>query len=168
MSHFLYLMRHSQSADKQPGQSDKERELTQQGMHDALLAGRYLAQQKINLDVVICSTAVRAHRTAELLSDILQFDTAKLQLDDELYTASVRTFLSLVTQLDELHAHVMCVGHNPVISYLAEYLTKAEIGDMPPAGIAVIRLNVAHWKEMNQTTGELVALLTPDNFRNDK
>jgi phosphohistidine phosphatase len=168
MSHFLYLMRHAQSADKQPGQSDKERELTQQGMHDALLAGRYLTHQKINFDLVICSTAVRAHRTAELLTETFQFDADKLQLEDELYTASVRTFLGLVTQLDELHTHVMCVGHNPVISYLAEYLTKAEIGDMPPAGIAIIRLNVTHWRETNQSTGELMALLTPDNFKHDK
>ena len=167
MSRFLYLMRHAQSADKQPSQPDKERKLTQQGMQDALFAGRYLAKQKINLDLVLCSTAIRAINTASLVIEPLKLDPSKIQLEEELYTASVRTFLGIVTQLDEPHTSVMFVGHNPVISYLAEYLTKAEIGDMPPAGLTIIRYNGAHWKDINQGSAEFVTMLAPDNFRNE-
>ncbi|HEY3430070.1 MAG TPA: phosphohistidine phosphatase SixA [Cyclobacteriaceae bacterium] len=166
MSRFLYLMRHAQSADKQPGQPDKERELTQQGVQDAMLAGKYLQHQKINLDLLLCSTAVRANRTAELIIESINLDSNKVQFEDELYTASVRTFLALITQLDDSAGSVMCIGHNPVISYLAELLTKAEIGDMPPAAMTIIRFNANHWKDVHQGTGEFISILTPEQFKN--
>lgn len=165
MSHFLYLMRHAQSADKHLSQSDKERELTPKGLNDAILIGAYLHRQKINFDLVVSSTAVRAKHTAELVIDAAKLMPDKIQLDDELFTASVRTFLSVVNQLHDSFSHVMCVGHNPVISYLAEYLTKAEIGDMPPAGLAIIQFKGQHWKEISQGSGELMSLLTPENLK---
>ena len=164
MSRFLYLMRHAQSADKQPGQPDKERELTQQGVQDAMLAGKYLQHQKIIPEIIISSTAIRAKHTAELVIDVCKLMTEKLLLEEELYNASVRTFLEFVNQLEDSYQAIMCVGHNPVISYLAEYLTKAEIGDMPPAGLAVIRFNALQWKEINQGSGTLDIFLTPANL----
>ena len=167
MPRFLYLMRHAQSADKQSGQSDKERELTQKGMRDALIIGRHITAQKINLDLIISSTATRANHTAELVSGTLKLDEDKFQLEDELYEASVRTFLSLINQFDETLNHILCVGHNPVISYLAEYLTKAEIGDMPPAGLAIIQCNVNHWREVKQESCELITMITPANLEHD-
>jgi phosphohistidine phosphatase len=166
MSRFLYLMRHAQSVDKHLNQPDKERELTPQGMNDALSIGSYLYRQKINFDLIASSTAIRAKHTAEMVVDGAKMMSDKILIDDELYTASVRTFLAFVNQLDDALTHVMCVGHNPVISYLAESLTKAEIGDMPPAGIAIIKLNVQHWKEINQGSGELINLLLPENLKN--
>jgi phosphohistidine phosphatase len=164
MSRFLYLMRHGQSADKQPGQADKERELTPQGMRDTLSIGGYLYSQKINLDLILSSTTIRAKHTAELIIDAAKLNPDKLQVDEELYTASVSTFLELVKQTDDSHNTLMCVGHNPVISYLAEYLTKAEIGDIPPAGLVIIQLNT-RWKEINQGAGELIIFLTSENLK---
>lgn len=164
MSHVLYLMRHAQSADKQPGQADKERELTPQGMRDTLKVGGQLYLQKIIPDLILSSTAIRAKHTAELVVDVCKLMSDKMQLDEELYTASVRTFLELVNQLDDSFRAVMCVGHNPVISYLAEYLTKAEIGDMPAAGLVMIQFREQHWKEIQQGSGEVIAFLTPENL----
>ena len=165
MSRFLYLIRHAQSADKHPSQPDKERELTPQGMNDALSVGVYLYRQKINFDLIVSSTAIRAKHTAELVVDAAKMMPDKIQFEEELFTASVRTFLALVNQLDDAFSHVMCIGHNPVISYLAEYLTKAEIGDMPPAGLVIIQINVQHWKEITQGSGELINLLIPENLK---
>ncbi|HEU5289720.1 MAG TPA: histidine phosphatase family protein [Cyclobacteriaceae bacterium] len=164
MSRFLYLMRHAQSADKHLSQADKERELTPKGLNDAILIGAHLFRQKINFDIVVSSTAIRAKHTAELVVDASRMMPDKIQLEEELFTASVRTFLSLVNHLDDAFSHVMCVGHNPVISYLAEYLTKAEIGDMPPAGLVIIKFNTQHWKEISQGSGELINFLTPENL----
>lgn len=60
----------------------------------------------------------------------------------------------------------MCVGHNPTISYLAEYMSKAEIGDMTTAGIAIITFNIASWSEVSQGNGELLRYLTPREMMN--
>jgi phosphohistidine phosphatase len=168
MSRFLYLLRHAQSADKQPGQADKERELTLKGMQDATLIGRYLNDQKKNPKIFLSSTADRAKATMQLVCDVLKIETEKIQLEDELYEASVRTFLELVKQQDDSTDAIMCVGHNPTISYLAEYLTKAEIGDMPPAGLVIIRFRTTHWKDSNEGSGTLISFLTPENLKDDK
>jgi len=164
MSRFLYLMRHAQSADKQPGQADKERELTLKGMRDATRIGRHLYDQKIIPKIIFASPAIRANATAQLVSDGLKTDSEKILLDEELYEASVRTFLEFVKQQDDANNNIMCVGHNPSISYLAEYLTKAEIGDMPPGAVAIIQFNTSNWKDSDQGSGTLVTFITPENI----
>ncbi|NJM26507.1 MAG: hypothetical protein HC859_14535, partial [Bacteroidia bacterium] len=92
MGKFLYLLRHSQSADKQPGQPDKERELTPAGIKEALLIGAFLNKENISVDVIFTSTASRARATAQLVTDIVKLDPEKMLADEELFNASVRTF----------------------------------------------------------------------------
>lgn len=159
-------MRHAQSADKQPGQADKERELTLKGVRDARLIGGHLYARKIIPKIIFSSTAVRAKTTAQLVSEALHVETGKIQLDDGLYDASVRTFLELVKEIDDSANAVMCVGHNPAISYLAKYLTKAEIGEMPPAGLSIIQFQTMHWSDCSEGTGILTTFLTPENLNN--
>ncbi len=44
MSYYLYLLRHAQSADKQIGQTDKERTITATGLLDAKDTGKFLKE----------------------------------------------------------------------------------------------------------------------------
>lgn len=162
MERFLYLMRHAQSADKQPGQSDKERELTVQGIRDSIKIGGWLRTQKINPDVILSSTAMRAKATSGLLLDTLKLMPEIIQLNDELYDASVRTFLRELTELEDTLNHVICVGHNPTISYLAEYLTKAEIGDLPAGGLVIIQFDILLWHKIGEASGKFLKLITPE------
>ncbi len=164
MPKLLYLLRHAQSADKQPGQTDKERELTPKGMQDSLKMGTYLLREKILLDVLYTSTANRAQATAQFISDTLKLDNEKIINDDELFQASVRTFMEFIMQVDEAYSHIMCVGHNPVISYLSEYLCGAEIGDMPTASLVVIKFTVNSWKDITQGSGNLQKFIKPDSI----
>lgn len=155
-------MRHAQSADKQPGQSDKERELTVQGIRDSIKIGSWLRAQKINPDVIVSSTAIRAKATSGLLLDTLKLMPEIIALNDELYDASVRTFLKEITQLEDTLNHVICVGHNPTISYLAEYLTKAEIGDLPAGGLVIIQFDILLWQKIGEASGKFIKLITPE------
>lgn len=164
MERYLYLMRHAQSADKQHSQTDKERELTVQGLRDAIKIGAWLYNEKINPDVIVSSTATRAKSTAGLLLDTMKLMPEKIQLNDELYDASVRTFLREITQLEDTLHHVVCVGHNPAISYLAEYLTKAEIGELPPGGLVVIQFEILLWQKIGEASGKFIKLITPENL----
>lgn len=162
MPRYLYLVRHAQSAEKQVNQNDFGRELTSTGVKQALLVGNYLLQQQIMPDVIMTSTAERARMTARMIADALKTDIEKINLQEDLYEASTRTFFQFITQLeDDLH-HVMCVAHNPVVTYLAEYLTGAEVGDMVPAGMAMIKFNIQSWKEVSQGNGELENYITPE------
>lgn len=161
MPKYLYLLRHAQSVEKQLRDQDKDRELTPTGVKESIQIGAYMLQENLPLDIIIASSAVRAQATAQFAAEAMKFDIEKILLLDELYDASVRTFFEFVTQLDEQYNCVLCVGHNPVISYLAEYLTKAEIGDMATAGLANIKFNISLWKEVSQGNGELVRYVSP-------
>ena len=162
MPRYLYLVRHAQSAEKQVNQNDFGRELTSTGVKQALLVGNYLLQQQIMPDVIMTSTAERARMTANVLADALKADPEKINLQEDLYEASTRTFFQFITQLEDHLHHVLCVAHNPVVTYLAEYLTGAEVGDMVPAGMAMIKFNIQSWKEVSQGNGELENYITPE------
>jgi phosphohistidine phosphatase len=162
MPRYLYLVRHAQSAEKQVNQNDFGRELTSTGVKQALLIGNYLLQQQIMPDVIMTSTAERARMTASVIADALKTDPEKINLQEDLYEASTRTFFQFVTQLEDHLQHVVCVAHNPVVTYLAEYLTGAEVGDMVPAGMAMIKFNIQSWKEVSQGNGELENYITPE------
>lgn len=167
MQKFLLLLRHAQSAEKQPGQFDKDRDLTPAGIKEAIQTGAYIERKKIVPDVIFTSKATRAVTTCRFVSDALKFDTGKIFEDEELYNASVRTFYEFIRNLDDMYNNVLCIGHNPVISYLAEYLTREEIGDMETAGLVIIRFNVNQWKDVNQGSGEFIEYVNPRLLMNE-
>jgi phosphohistidine phosphatase len=158
----LYLMRHAQSADKQPGQADKERELTTVGMRQSLQIGGYLHSQKFFFDLFLSSTANRAKATSEFVLEALKMSGENIQFDEEIYNASTRTLFSQIANIDNKFTSVILVGHNPSITYLAEYLTKNEIGDMTPAGLAMIQFGNSKWSEIQEGSGELVRYICPE------
>lgn len=161
MAKLLYLMRHAQSVEKQAGQPDLERELTPTGAKETFRIGAYLHREKINPDVIYTSSAVRAHATAKLLSDVIKFDIERIIPDEELAQASVRTFLEFITKLDDAYSEVMCIGHNPVVSYVAEYLTGAEIGTLPTAGLVAMKLRVDSWHAADKGSADVVFTTSP-------
>ena len=60
----LLVLRHAKTEDSRPGSKDGERRLTPDGERHALEVGEYLRIQGITVDTVLCSSAVRARRTA--------------------------------------------------------------------------------------------------------
>ena len=164
MPRYLYLLRHAESSEKLPGQPDKERDLTTRGIRETILVGSYLIKENTSFDAVLCSVATRAIRTASLMADAMKFEIEKIVEKEDLYEASTRTFFQFISHLNDDHQRVLCIAHNPAISYLAESLTKAEIGDMPPCGLAIIKFNVGSWKEVSQGNGELQNYVHPGNL----
>ena len=164
MPRYLYLLRHAQSAEKQIGQSDKQRELTSLGVKQSLQVANIFLSEKTFPELIVCSVAERALATASLISDVLKFEPEKISAQDELYEASTRTLLEFISQLDDTLQHVLCVAHNPAISYLAEYLTKSEIGEMAPAGMAIIQFDIDSWKAVSARNGLLLRYIDVNNL----
>lgn len=138
-----------------------DRELTPTGTKETFQIGAFMHREKIQPDVIYCSSTTRARTTAQLLSDTIKLDVERIIPDEELSQASVRTFFAFVSELDNGYDSVMCVGHNPVISYLAEYLTDAEVGVLPTAGLVAIKLGVDSWQKVEKGCGEVLLKITP-------
>ena len=149
----LYLMRHAEAAAKEARQEDKSRELTQSGVKDALHTGAWLREQNTHWDLLVSSSAIRAEQTAHMVAEGMKLDHPRILLEDVLFDASVRQLLDYVNNIEDAYQSVLIVGHNPAISYLAEYLTKADIGDMAPGAVAIIRFELSSWKLVSENTG---------------
>ena len=151
----LYLMRHAEAAPKEARQEDKARELTPAGVKTARHVAASLVEDKVEFDLLVTSSAIRAEQTIQLVAEGLGLENPSIVVEDALYEASVRQLLDYVNKLEDNFHHVLIVGHNPAMSYLAEYLTKSDIGDMSPGSIAIIRFDLASWKLVSENLGVL-------------
>jgi len=156
MPRYLYLLRHAKSDEKQRGQTDKQRELTSLGIKQSLQVANFFLTEKSIPEMIVCSVAERALATASLIADALKVEPDRISAQEELYEASTRTLMEFISQLDDSCYHILCVAHNPAISYLAEYFTKTEIGEMAPAGMAIIQFDINSWKEVSAGNGLLL------------
>ena len=155
MSKKLCLVRHAKTEEGSYDMRDFDRELTSRGMQDATRLGKYYSSKQFIPDVVLSSDAARARATAELMASQMGYELNRIHLNHEIYEASVRTLFQLVTQLKDEWNSVMIVGHNPVMNYLAEYLTDAEIGHMYTGSVARIDFETDSWMEVSQGSGSL-------------
>ena len=165
MSKELLLVRHADARAAETGQRDAERELSPRGYQDATRLGHYLYQQQKNVDLLLISTAQRAQRTAEILAEQMHYGTHKVRSPDQLHQASVRSVLEVINdQADELNCLII-VGHNPTLTYLAEYLTGEAVNNLEAGGLLALSLTADSWAEVTQRSAVVKACVTPDQLR---
>ncbi|MEQ8925709.1 MAG: histidine phosphatase family protein [Fulvivirga sp.] len=162
MNKNLYLLRHAKASEKLTDQQDFDRTLDSQGLQNATRMGINLLNKKVQIDIIITSPAVRALSTASLVAEQIKYDTNRIHQNQELYEASTRSLLQVVNQLKDEWNTVLLVGHNPAHTYLAEYLTKSEIGNITTCGLAHIVFKNLGWNEISEGTGQLKSYEYPD------
>lgn len=156
MSKVLFLIRHAKSDWSISGQDDFERKLNSRGLQDAPIMGKHLKSLHVSPDIIISSPAERAKITAEFIAEQLDYSLEKIEFEEEIYEASPRTLLRLINNLDNKLDYVAMVGHNPTFTYIAEYLTKNEIGNMPTCSVVKINFEIDEWAEVSEGLGELI------------
>jgi phosphohistidine phosphatase len=164
MAKHLFLYRHGEAAQSHSKDGDRERELTSKGISHSNQVGTYLISNHFDVTTIFSSTALRAHQTAAITAEAMKIDTSEIILEEELYEATTRMFFEFITRLDSVHNSVMCVGHNPTITYLAEYFTKESIGDIVPAGVVIIKFEINSWSDVSQGNGQLIKYITPESI----
>jgi phosphohistidine phosphatase len=131
----LLLLRHAKS-DWSTDRPDARRPLSKRGRRDAPAAGRWLAEHAPPLDLVVCSTAVRARRTWALASAALN-PAPNVLRDERLYAATATGLLAVVHALPGAAGAVLLVAHNPGLSDLVELLT-GQPRELKTSAIAVL------------------------------
>lgn len=153
----LLLMRHAK-ADSPDGVEDHERPLAARGRRDAPAVGQWLADQGLVPDRVLCSDALRARETAELVLGEVQPDLGVGYLP-ELYEAGVHQVLELLSRTGEEVQTLLLVGHEPVTSATVNALTGRDVS-LPTAAVAVIDVP-RPWADIAGGTGTLRQVRTP-------
>ncbi|MFK7899699.1 MAG: histidine phosphatase family protein [Cyclobacteriaceae bacterium] len=157
----LYLVRHAKSDWGDVSLKDFDRPLNARGYGDAPAMGKYLKSKEEVPEFIVASPSLRTTSTAHILSEQLGKDAQQIHFNDSIYEASVRELLNAVNALDDQYNSVMLIGHNPASTYLAEYLTNEEIGNMPTCSVVKIVFDLKRWEEISQNTGSSEFFITP-------
>ncbi len=160
----LFLVRHAEATELGSGQKDTDRALTPTGYQDAPRIGRYLFLKECQPDVILSSDAIRAQTTAMLLAEQFKYERHKIQYTEDIYKASVRSLLSIINNQKDTYSQVLIVGHNPVLTYLAEYLTKKEIGSISPCGVVHLTCDADSWMEFSEGNAKLEDYMFPEKL----
>ena len=137
----LILLRHAHAEPATPGQADLDRALSAEGQAEAEAAGRWLAEQKLVPDCVVCSPSRRTRETLECVLGVIGY--VDQRLEDGIYDATPGTLIGLADAHRECE-RVLLVGHNPGLERLAALLHSGQSGEyrgMPPGSVAVLAFN---------------------------
>ena len=141
----LTLVRHAKSSWKNAYLADVDRPLNKRGQRDAPMMGKRLAQRGYYTDALVSSPAVRALATAEAIAIEIEYPWEEIVVDQRLYGADVTDWLEVIHNLDNVLDHVMCIGHNPGLTDLVDYLAPYQVGHVPTCGIVELTLDVDRW-----------------------
>jgi phosphohistidine phosphatase len=163
--HTLHLLRHTKS-NWDDGEDDHRRPLAKRGREGARLVGETLPSAIGALDLVLCSTALRARETAELA--LARYKPAPRTLyEDALYLATPAILLQRLRQLDETNDAVMVIGHNPGLHELAIALAAPGSSGFStlangkfPTGVRASFAIATAWAEIAGTRHKLIDYVT--------
>jgi phosphohistidine phosphatase len=145
----LLLMRHAKSSWKESNIPDHDRPLNRRGKHDAPLMGRLLRDQKMNLDLIISSTALRAETTANLIAKAVRYK-GKIILDKSIYNAEPTDLLTLLGNSSDEYNNILLVGHNPTVEETVQMITNSPEITMATCAIAHLTLSIDTWTDLKE------------------
>jgi phosphohistidine phosphatase len=161
------LLRHAEATESLPGGRDIDRKLTPVGERQAREVGNFLRDQTIEVDAVICSSALRARQTLDLLA--LPVEPSRVEVSEDYYNAGVDTLLEALRGLPEDCAVALLVGHAPGVPGVSFELADAETSDstalmiierrFPAAALAQLEFAGA-WAELAEAA--LVGVRLPE------
>ena len=146
----LLLLRHAKSSWKQSELSDHDRPLNKRGKGAAPVMGALLQDEDLIPDLILCSSAVRTHKTALIVAEACSY-TGEIKQTRELYLADPQDYVDILRHVADKHARVLVVGHNPGLEMLIEALT-GEATSMPTAALAYIELSLKRWRDLDLNT----------------
>src|SRR5262249_11074132 len=120
----LSLLRHAKSSWDDPALEDFDRPLSKRGATAAPRMGAYMAAQGLAPDLVLCSPAVRARQTLDLVLSHLGSGPT-VTYEDALYLAAPSVLLARLHKVEAAARHVLIVGHDPGIQALAVELSSS-------------------------------------------
>ncbi len=144
----LTLVRHAKSSWDDVNKSDHDRPLLPVGIERTIKVVKYLESEGFKTDLIISSTAVRAHETAKIIASVLKYKVDSIVLRRSIYDGYEKDIYSEIFSLDNVIESVLIVGHNPTFTdFVNEYLPEV-IYNLPTSGAVSIRFETNKWEEI--------------------
>lgn len=165
MKKTLLLVRHAKAEEESKMLKDFDRELLGQGIMESARMGHYLVGKNITIEHIVTSSAARAYQTAKIIAEQLKFDVETIVTADKLYSGGPQAYLAAVNSAPEHVQTLMLCGHNPDITYFAEYLTHADVGSMEKGSALFIEFEDISWAEVSGKTGTYTQYVSPESLK---
>jgi phosphohistidine phosphatase len=160
----LLLIRHAkavQSIDLK----DFDRNLTEKGIDNAKNMGKFLSKLDTSLDLAICSPAIRAKETMEIIFDKMKIKP-KIIYNELIYDNDEKKIINLIKDTDNSINTLAIIGHNPSMENITILLTKQKFPheNFSTCGVALIEFDIKSWDEIKNETGKLILFKTPKDL----
>lgn len=164
----LVLVRHAKSAYPH-GVPDHERPLAGRGRRNAKATGTWFAAEGPRPDLVLCSDALRARHTWEIVGAALPGRPVPVRIVPDLYGSDPFDVLALVHALPGTVRVAVVVGHQPTLGATALLLAGSGSDSVavarlrekyPTNGVAVLRF-AGRWAGLTAGGAALEAFAVP-------
>ena len=117
---------------------------------------QWAADHDVRPDLVLCSTAVRARATLDLIAPALGAPT--VEFDDGLYHAWAEDLLERLRGSPPGLESVLLIGHNPGFHDLVALLAPPGPEDFPTGALAELLVAADDWRELQPRSEQLSRL----------
>jgi phosphohistidine phosphatase len=155
----LYLIRHAKSSWDNPILVDFERPLNSRGKRDAPRMASLLADEIKGIDYIASSPARRARETALEFSRKYSID--EIDFKESIYESSVENLNNVINSFNDQYSKAILIGHNPSLTYLANYYLGDSVGHLPTCGIIGIEFHVKQWNMITRNLGVILCDFSP-------
>jgi phosphohistidine phosphatase len=161
----LHLLRHAKSSWDEPGLDDHDRPLAGRGRRAAEALAGWLEENGVRPELALCSTAVRARQTLELV--LAGLGDPVVSYEDGLYLATAGELLQRLRELPDGVGEALVVGHNPGLQDLALELAAPSLArdriaaKLPTAALVALGADLVRWADLAPEGATVVAFVTP-------
>ena len=146
----VYIVRHGKAVPAHANIADADRLLTDTGVARTCKIAEYMTESKPVIDQIIASPAERAFATALIIADKLGIKANKVISNEKLFTGDESDVLEVIEQLDDSVNSVLIVGHNPVITMVANRFASPKLESLPTTGVVSVHLDTDKWVDLKK------------------
>lgn len=144
----LVILRHGKAEQDTMAKDDYDRVLTERGNKNAADMGAFILKKWGVPDLILSSSARRAHDTAIQVAQSLGYPQEEIRTDQNLYFAPSRWILNVISKLPEKVNRCLYIGHNPGVTDLINDL-GVSLDNLPTASAAYFELHIDSWADIS-------------------
>lgn len=154
-------MRHGKSSWDDFNVLDHDRVLLPVGIKKTNKIAEFLKSKNIKPDIILSSTATRAHETSKIVAAKLGYAEGNIKTSKNIYHAGSDDIFDELFALNDSIDSVMIFGHNPTFTDFVNYFKKPEIYNLPTSGVAAISFKTDKWEDIPNSKSKVEFIVTP-------
>jgi phosphohistidine phosphatase len=166
----LTILRHAKSGWDVQVERDFDRPINKRGARGAEIIGQWLKRQKLPVDRIVASPAVRVTETLDIFQPAAGLDAIEPHWDRRIYLASAATLIDVIRDTGHDADNLLISGHNPGLEDLILMLVPESDGDalrakveekLPTSALARLELDIGDWHDLDTGMARFTDFIRP-------